>query len=71
MCEGAIAVIGSVNMDIGGYPERPPLAGDSNPGKVRLSLGGVGCNIARNLARLGAPGVFSDRAGGRFVRPGH
>ena len=37
----AIAVIGSVNMDIGGYSDRPLTAGDSNPGRVRMSLGGV------------------------------
>ena len=52
--EDAIAVIGSVNMDIGGYSHGPLTAGDSNPGRVRLSVGGVGCNIARNLALLGA-----------------
>ena len=30
--EDAIAVIGSVNMDIGGYSHGPLTAGDSNPG---------------------------------------
>ena len=33
---------------------RPLVAGDSNPGRIRSSLGGVGRNIAHNLALLGA-----------------
>ena len=60
----AIAVIGSVNMDIGGYSDRPLTAGDSNPGRVRMSLGGVGCNIARNLALLGGKVRFLTALGG-------
>ena len=60
----AIAVIGSVNMDIGGYSDRPLTAGDSNPGRVRMSLGGVGCNIARNLALLGVKVRFLTALGG-------
>lgn len=47
------AVIGAVNVDIGGQPFAPLIAADSNPGTVRVSLGGVGHNIARNLAHLG------------------
>jgi len=47
------AVVGGVNMDIGGRSAAPLVAADSNPGKVRLSLGGVGRNIAHNMALLG------------------
>ena len=47
------AVIGAANIDIGGFPERDAVPGDSNPGRVTLSAGGVGRNIACNLARLG------------------
>ena len=47
-------VIGGVNMDIGGHSTAALVAGDSNPGKVSMSLGGVGRNIAHNLALLGA-----------------
>ena len=47
------AVIGGVNMDVGGQSGGPLVAGDSNPGKVRISLGGVGRNIAHNMALLG------------------
>ena len=48
------AVVGGVNMDIGGRAHAPLVARDSNPGTVRMSLGGVGRNIAHNLALLGA-----------------
>ena len=48
-----IAVVGGANMDIGGFPNAALVAGDSNPGKVRMSVGGVGRNIAENMARLG------------------
>ncbi len=48
-----IAVIGSANVDIHGAPHGKYLPEDSNPGTIRLSVGGVGCNIARNLAALG------------------
>ena len=46
-------VIGGVNMDIGGVSGQPLRSADSNPGKVRMSLGGVGRNIAHNMALLG------------------
>ena len=46
-------VVGAVNMDIGGIANAPLVDGDSNPGRVRMSLGGVGRNIAHNMALLG------------------
>jgi len=46
-------VIGGVNMDIGGTSYAPLVGEDSNPGLVRLSLGGVGRNIAHNLSLMG------------------
>ena len=46
-------VVGGVNMDVGGRPDAPLRAADSNPGRVRMSLGGVGRNIAHNMALLG------------------
>ena len=48
-----ISVIGGANMDIVGHPFRTLRSADSNPGEVNLSVGGVGRNIAENLARLG------------------
>ncbi len=47
-------VVGGANVDIGGRPAAALVAGDSNPGRVRLSLGGVGRNIAHDLSLLGA-----------------
>ena len=47
------AVVGAANIDIGGFPAGRLAMQDSNPGRVRLSAGGVGRNIACNLARLG------------------
>jgi pseudouridine kinase len=48
-----MVVIGGVNTDIFGCPNAPLIARDSNPGLVRMSLGGVGRNIAHNLSLLG------------------
>ena len=48
-----VVVIGGVNIDIGGRPYRPLIARDSNPGRVTISLGGVGRNIAHNMSLLG------------------
>ena len=48
-----IAVVGGVNVDIGGRSFAPLVPGDSNPGRVSTALGGVGRNIAHNLRLLG------------------
>ena len=48
-----VTVVGGVNVDIGGRPEAALVARDSNPGAVHSSLGGVGRNIAHNMALLG------------------
>lgn len=56
MCSGSgtyAAVVGGVNVDIGGQSYAPLVARDSNPGRVRISLGGVGRNIAHNMSLLG------------------
>ena len=46
-------VVGGVNVDIGGRSHAKLVAADSNPGKVSVSLGGVGRNIAHNMALMG------------------
>lgn len=46
-------VVGGVNMDIGGVSHAALVPADSNPGTVRMSLGGVGRNIAHNMTLLG------------------
>lgn len=48
-----VTVVGGVNMDVGGVAHAALLPADSNPGRVRMSLGGVGRNIAHNMALLG------------------
>lgn len=48
-----VTVIGGAGVDVVGRPSGPLLDGESNPGTVRISSGGVGRNIAENLSRLG------------------
>ncbi|MGM9662941.1 MAG: PfkB family carbohydrate kinase [Oscillospiraceae bacterium] len=67
-----IAVVGGVNYDIGAISHAPLIAGDSNPGRVRTSLGGVGRNIAHNLRLMGMDvsliTVFGDDRFGEVIR---
>ena len=49
-----IAVVGGMNMDIGGSAAGALRLRDSNPGQVTMRPGGVGRNIAHNLHLLGA-----------------
>ena len=48
-----IAVVGGANVDIQGFSSHRLRAQDSNPGRIGMSAGGVGRNIAENLVRLG------------------
>ena len=48
-----ICVIGGANIDIQGFPKNKLIYKDSNPGQLKISLGGVGRNIAENLSLLG------------------
>jgi pseudouridine kinase len=48
-----IAVVGGMNVDIGGRPARRLVLKDSNPGRVSIRPGGVGRNIAHDLRLLG------------------
>ena len=48
-----ICVIGGANVDITATSKEAFRVGDSNPGRVEVSWGGVGRNIAHNLALLG------------------
>lgn len=47
-----VTVIGAANVDIHGFTAEKLLYEDSNPGKIKISCGGVGRNIAENLARM-------------------
>lgn len=49
-----VVLLGGANMDIRGSTPAKLRFGDSNPGQVSCSPGGVARNIAENLARLGA-----------------
>lgn len=51
--EKYVIVIGGSNMDILGMPTNSLIMSDSNPGSISTSPGGVGRNIAENIALLG------------------
>ncbi|KAA9000535.1 pseudouridine kinase [Affinibrenneria salicis] len=61
-----IVTIGSINMDIIGYPEACLNYADSNPGKIRFTPGGVARNIAQNLALLGKQSFLFSVTGNDF-----
>jgi pseudouridine kinase len=67
-----VVVIGACNMDLAGCASTPTRPGDSTPGTVRQSPGGVARNIAENLARLGHPvrlvSTLGRDAAGRWLR---
>ncbi len=50
-----VVVVGGCNVDVVARPNVTLVSGTSIPGQVRVSAGGVGRNIAENLARLGTP----------------
>ena len=50
-----VCVIGGANIDLQGSSDNPLLLNDSNPGEISMSSGGVGRNIAENIARLSIP----------------
>lgn len=62
-----VVVIGGSNMDIGGRPYKPLVAADSNPGKIKTSLGGVGRNIAHALTKLGVKTYLITAVGDDYV----
>ncbi len=51
--QARVVVIGGANVDIQGFSSGDFVRADSNPGRIVRSSGGVGRNIAENLARLG------------------
>lgn len=58
-----VSIIGGITADIEGHPYNRLIHGDSNPGKITISYGGVGRNIVENLARLGNKVNFVSVAG--------
>jgi len=65
-----INIIGGITADIEGNPYGQLIMGESNPGKISMSYGGVGRNITENLARLGAEVGFVSVAGDDFIGRG-
>ena len=51
----SVVVVGGANMDIKAHSNQPIELRTSNPGVAISTPGGVGRNIAENLARLGSP----------------
>ncbi len=60
---GGVVVIGGANIDLRGRPGGNLIKYTSNPGKINISSGGVGRNIAHNLALLNIPVVFLSAVG--------
>ncbi len=48
-----LCVVGGMNLDVTGTVSSLPVMGDSNPGAIRFSPGGVGRNIACRIAAAG------------------
>ena len=51
--EGYVLVVGSSGLDMVCRSRDELRYGTSNPGKLRISPGGVARNVAENIARLG------------------
>ncbi len=58
-----VLVIGAASIDTKGRARQPIQHGTSTPGTIRISVGGVGRNIAENLARLGQRVVLLSAVG--------
>ncbi len=67
----SVVVVGGAVMDSKVRTATAPVLGTSNPGTSSSTVGGVGRNIAENLARLGSPTVLvaavGDDLAGRAV----
>ncbi len=67
-----VLVIGAAGVDLVGRLKGDLLPHTSNPARIRSSFGGVGRNVAENLARLGQPvtlltAVGQDQAGEQLI----
>ncbi len=58
-----VVVIGASNLDIKGRSRNKTFSKTKNPGIVEFSPGGVGRNVAENLARLGVPASLLSAVG--------
>src|SRR4051794_35968433 len=51
--QASVLLGGGANMDVKARSPRAAVLAPSNPGSATMSAGGVGRNVAENLARLG------------------
>jgi len=58
-----VLVVGAASIDTKGRANRAIQVGTSTQGAIRVSVGGVGRNIAENLARLGEPVILLSAVG--------
>ncbi len=58
-----VVVIGAATIDTKGRAKGELIHATSNPGQIRVSAGGVGRNVAENLARLGVPTLLLSAVG--------
>ncbi|HXF83104.1 MAG TPA: PfkB family carbohydrate kinase, partial [bacterium] len=58
-----VVVLGGVNVDLLARAQGPLRPAASTPGRVAITAGGAGRNVAENLARLGVPTVLIAAAG--------
>jgi len=58
-----VLVIGAATMDVKGRARKALQLGTSTPGEVTVSFGGVGRNVAENLARLGQRTILLSAVG--------
>ncbi len=58
-----VVIVGAAGMDTKGWARETVIPATSNPGEIRISVGGVGRNIAENLARLGVNTILLSAVG--------
>ncbi|MFP3853260.1 MAG: carbohydrate kinase family protein [Anaerolineales bacterium] len=61
--DGPVLVIGAAGVDIVGRAASKLQPGTSNPGRLRISHGGVARNVAENLAHLGTDTILLTAVG--------
>lgn len=61
--EGPVLVIGAAGLDIVGRAHDELAPGTSNPGRLRISHGGIARNVAENLAHLGTEAILFTAVG--------
>jgi pseudouridine kinase len=64
--DAPVLVIGSAGVDVVGQLGEDLKSGTSTPAQIRFSFGGVGRNVAENLARLGQPVRLVTTVGGGY-----